>query len=174
MNGIDSKADAAHAGGDGDNAGDGGDNTGGIGGHDFDDLSALSAEQMGHRLDGFGVNLLVRQVARTVEFLREALEFTVLRQSDDYAVLAWRGRLFQLHADATYAAHPLPAHLPEAGLRGAGVELRLYRADPDRAEQRARVHGYEILQAAADKPHGLRECFLLDPDGYCWVPSARI
>ena len=142
--------------------------------HGFDDLSALSAEEMGHRLDGFGVNLLVRQVARTVEFLREALEFTVLRQSDDYAVLAWRGRLFQLHADATYAAHPLPAHLPEAGLRGAGVELRLYRADPDRAEQRAHARGYEVLQATADKPHGLRECFLLDPDGYCWVPSARI
>ena len=173
MNGIDSKADAARGGGDGDNAGDG-ENVGGIGDYGFGDLSALSAEAMGHRLDGFGVNLLVRQVARTVEFLREVLGFAVLRQSDDYAVLAWRGRLFQLHADATYAAHPLPAHLPEAGLRGAGVELRLYRADPDRAEQRARVHGYEILQASADKPHGLRECFLLDPDGYCWVPSARI
>jgi len=145
----------------------------GAGGHGFGDLSALSAEEMGHRLDGFGINLLVRRVARAVDFLRDVLGFAVLRQSDDYAVLAWRGRLFQLHADATYAAHPLPAHLPEAGLRGAGVELRLYQTDPDQAEQRARDGGYEVLQAAADKPHGLRECFLLDPDGYCWVPSAR-
>jgi len=140
------------------------------GGHDFGDISA---EAMGHMLDGFGVNLLVRQVPRAAEFMRDVLGLAVLRQSDDYAVLAWRGRLFQLHADATYAAHPLPALMPEVGARGAGVELRLYEVDPDAAEQRARAGGYEVLQSSADKPHGLRECFLLDPDGYCWVPSAR-
>lgn len=144
------------------------------GGDDFGDISEISAEAMGHRLDGFGVNLLVRDVARAVAFMHDVLGFDVLRASADYAVLAWRGRLFQLHADATYAAHPLPAHLPEVGLRGAGVELRLYESDPDSAEQRARSGGYEILQSSADKPHGLRECFLLDPDGYCWVPSTRI
>lgn len=142
-------------------------------GHDFGDIAALNAAEMGHRLDGFGVNLLVRDVARAVAFMRDVLAFDVLRASEDYAVLAWRGRLFQLHADATYSSHPLPAHLPAAGLRGAGVELRLYQTDPDAAEQRAREGGYEILQVTADKPHGLRECFLLDPDGYCWAPSMR-
>lgn len=138
------------------------------------DLSELSAEEMGHRLTGFGINLLVRRVDRSVAFLRDVLQFTALRQSGDYAVLSHRKRLYQLHADSTYAAHPLPAHLPEAGLRGAGVELRLYQVDPDRAESRARKNGYPVLQATADKPHGLRECFLLDPDGYCWVPSVKI
>ena len=24
---------------------------------------------------------------------------------------------------------------------------------------------------ATDKPHGLREAYILDPDGYCWVPG---
>lgn len=144
------------------------------GDHGFGDLSDISAAEMGRRLDGFGVNLLVREAPRTVEFLRDVLRFDVLRASEDYAVLAWRGRLFQLHADATYASHPLPAHLPAAGLRGAGAELRLYQADPDAAEQRARAGGYTVLQSTADKPHGLRECFLLDPDGYCWVPSTRL
>jgi len=141
---------------------------------DFNDIADLSAEAMGHRLRGFGVNLLVRDVARAAGFMRDVLGFDVLRASDDYAVLAWRGRWFQLHADATYSSHPLPAHLPADNLRGAGIELRLYEVDPDAAERRARSGGYEILQAAADKPHGLRECFLLDPDGYCWVPSTRI
>lgn len=28
-----------------------------------------------------------------------------------------------------------------------------------------------ILAGAADKPHGLREAFILDPEGYCWVPT---
>ncbi len=132
-----------------------------------------SAEEMGHFLEGFGVNLLARRIDQTATFLHRVLEFEILRQSRDYAVLAHRDILYQLHADPTYAAHPLLAHLPEAGLRGAGVELRLYQVDPDRAESRARKGGYEILQETADKPHGLRECFLLDPDGYCWVPSVR-
>jgi len=153
-----------------DNIGDG-DGDGDTG--DLSDIADLSAVEMGHRLRGFGVNLLVRDVAREVGFMRAVLEFDVLRASADYAVLAWRGRLFQLHADATYAAHPLPAYLPADNLRGAGVELRLYEVDPDAAEQRARDGGYEVLQSTADKPHGLRECFLLDPDGYCWVPSTR-
>jgi hypothetical protein len=25
-----------------------------------------------------------------------------------------------------------------------------------------------------DKPHGLRECVLLDDDGYCWVPGVAL
>ena len=137
-------------------------------------MDKLTAPEMGHLLEGFGINLLVKQVERSVEFLHKVLEFEIRRQSNDYAVLAHRNRLYQLHADSTYAAHPLLAHLPEAGLRGAGVELRLYEVDPDAAEKRARAGGYEVLQASADKPHGLRECFLLDPDGYCWVPSVKI
>ena len=28
-----------------------------------------------------------------------------------------------------------------------------------------------ILQPPTNKPHGLREAYILDPDGYCWVPS---
>ena len=55
--------------------------------------------------------------------------------------------------------------------RGAGVELRLYGVDPDQAEARARAAGQVVLAGSADKPHGLRECYLLDEDGYTWVPS---
>ncbi|MGR3914727.1 MAG: VOC family protein [Gammaproteobacteria bacterium] len=138
------------------------------------DLRTLSADELGRLFDGFGINLLARRVGANAAFLRDVLQFEILRQSDDYAVLAHRGVWVQLHADATYARHPLSALLPEAGMRGIGLELRLYQVDPDAAEKRARAGGYEVLQASADKPHGLRECFLLDPDGYCWVPSVRL
>ena len=55
--------------------------------------------------------------------------------------------------------------------RGAGVELRLYGCDPDEAEARARQLGFTVLAGAMDKPHGLRECVILDDEGYAWVPS---
>ena len=43
----------------------------------------------------------------------------------------------------------------------------------DVAEQLARKYNYEILQPCTNKPHGLRECYILDEDGYCWVPSSK-
>ena len=138
---------------------------------DFDPEDAV---QVGHVLEDFGVNLLVRDVARTVEYMTEVLEFKTVRASQDYALLQHGDRLYQLHADHTYSANPLPSVVPESGPRGGGVELRLFAVDPDQAEERARARGDMVLMATADKPHGLRECFLLDPDGYCWVPSTPI
>jgi len=61
-----------------------------------------------------------------------------------------------------------------AELRGAGVEIRLYGADPDRIEARARERGHLVLSASLDKPHGLRECHLVGPEGYIFVPSKSI
>lgn len=135
------------------------------------DYNSISAEDFGKSLNGFGINLLVRDIAQSCAFLQKALEFEVLRQSDDYAILRHHRMLLQLHGDHTYSKNPLPSLLPESGPRGAGVELRMYDVDPDQAEARALEGGYVVLQNTTDKPHGLRECFLLDPDGYCWVPS---
>lgn len=132
------------------------------------------AVQVGHALEGFGVNLLVSGVERTTVFLQQVLGFSTLSCSRDYSLLSRGGILFQLHADHTYSKNPLPSLLPEFGARGGGVELRLFDVDPDEAERRAREGGYEVLMETTDKPHGLRECFLLDPDGYCWCPSVRI
>ena len=135
------------------------------------DYNSISAEEFGKTLKGFGINLLVRDVARSCEFLQRVLQFETLRQSQDYAILGQNQMLLQLHGDHTYSENPLPSLLPESGPRGAGVELRMYDIDPDQAEARARQGDYVVLQTTTDKPHGLRECFLLDPDGYCWVPS---
>lgn len=135
------------------------------------DLSNVSAPVFGRSLSGFGVNLLVRDVPRHVAFLAQVFEMQVHRSSRDYAILGYQGHLVQLHADHTYHSSPLPSLLPEAGPRGAGAELRLFGTDPDRAADLAAQAGGSVLHPATDKPHGLREAFILDPDGYVWVPS---
>ena len=138
------------------------------------DYAQISAPEFGRSLSGFGVNLLVSDVPRCAEFLAHVLQFEVLRHSVDFAILRHGDTIYQLHADHTYSDNPLPALVPEAGPRGGGVELRIYQVDPDAAEARARTSSGVVLQAARDKPHGLRECYLLDPDGYCWVPSVPL
>ena len=134
----------------------------------------MPAAEYGRSLAGFGVNLLVRDVASSVAFQTEVLGVEAVYADADFAVLAHAGRQWMLHADHTYADHPLLALTGDGAIRGAGAELRLYDVEPDAAEARARALGHTVLAASADKPHGLRECFLADPDGYVWVPGRAI
>ena len=134
----------------------------------------MAADAYGRSLTGMGVNLLVREVARSVAFLTEVLKLETVYADADFAVLRHGDRDVILHADHTYAAHPLLALTGDGALRGAGVELRLYGIDPDAAEARARARGDTVFAETRDKPHGLRECYLADPDGYIWVPGIGI
>ena len=134
----------------------------------------MSAPDYGRSLRGFGVNLLVSDVARAVAFQTEVLGVELVYQDPDFAVLAHDGDQWMLHADHTYGGHPLLALTGDGAIRGVGAELRLYGVDPDAAEARARARGDTVLAVSADKPHGLRECFLADPDGYVWVPGTGI
>jgi catechol 2,3-dioxygenase-like lactoylglutathione lyase family enzyme len=137
------------------------------------DYDTISAPDFGRSLSGLGLNLLVRDVPRMVAFLNDIFGMTAHQASRDFAILRYGGQVFQLHSDPTFANHPLAALLPEAGPRGAGIELRLYETDPDTAAAAAEAHAHEttILQAAANKPHGLREAVILCENGYAWVPS---
>jgi len=85
-------------------------------------------------------------------------------------------QVFQLHADRTYHSNPLLSLLPEAGARGAGIEIRLYDSDPDTAVTRARAGAFNatILQEPTVKPHGLREAYIICENGYAWVPSTPV
>lgn len=139
------------------------------------DYENVPAPEFGHALRAITVNLLCRDVAAEVAFLTRVFGLTAHRVSRDFAILLHAGQPLQLHSDAAYAAHPLPALLPEAGPRGAGIELRLHEADPDRAAHLAEEAGGVILQPPTDKPaHGLREAVILSPSGYAFVPSRRI
>ena len=135
------------------------------------DFETVSPEAFGAGLSGLGLNLLVRDVEAQARFLQTAFAMTAHRVSRDFAIIAYHGQIFQLHADHTYGEHPLPGLLPEAGARGAGLEIRLYQTDPDEAAARAGAAGGHVLQAPTDKPHGLREACILCENGYAWVPS---
>lgn len=131
----------------------------------------MPAAEYGRGLRGLGVNLLVRDVARSVGFQTGVLGASCVYADADFAVLRLGTAEWMLHADHSFADHPLLALTGDGAQRGAGVELRLYEADPDACEARARATGAEVLAACRDKPHGLRECVILDPEGYAWVPS---
>lgn len=135
------------------------------------DYETVSAEDFGKSLRGIGLNILVRDVRATAAFLDTVFEASIHHLSDDFAIVTYGDEVFQLHADGTYHANPLLNLLPENPPRGAGVEIRFYDTDPDDAAARAEAYGATILQPPTDKPHGLRECYILCDDGYAWVPS---
>lgn len=134
----------------------------------------MPAPEYGRSLRGLTLNLLVREVARALPFHREVLGAEVVYHDPDFAVLRRDGVEWMLHADHAYDHHPLQASLAGGGARGVGAELRLHGRDPDEAESAARRLGYPVLAPATDKPHGLREAYLLDPDGYLWVPDVPL
>ncbi len=139
------------------------------------DFETVEAGDFGRSLTGMGLNLLVRDVRAEADFLTRVFGMGAHRVSRDFAIMTYGGQVFQLHADQTFGAHPLLGLLPEAGPRGAGLEIRLYATDPDAAAERAGAFADAVLlQAPADKPHGLRECVILCANGYAWVPSRGI
>lgn len=135
------------------------------------DYETVPAGEFGASLQGLGINLLVQALRQEAAFLTEVFEMKAHRMSDDFAIMTYGDTVFQLHSDATYANNPLQALIPENPPRGAGAELRLYNSDPDAAAARAQTRGDVVLQAPTDKPHGLREAYILSPNGYAWVPS---
>ncbi|MEP4194528.1 MAG: glyoxalase [Aliishimia sp.] len=135
------------------------------------DYETVSAGDFGASLRGIGLNILVRDVLAQCSFLEAVFDIKAHRTSADFAIVTYRDQVFQLHSDGTYGANPLLGLLPETPPRGAGLEIRLYDTDPDDAVSKASDFGAMILQPPTDKPHGLREAYILCDNGYAWVPS---
>jgi len=123
---------------------------------------------------GVGLNLLVRDVARAADFAVRVLGARCVYREEHFAVMEAVGSTWLLHSDWSYRNHPLRGAVPEDGARGGGIEIRLYGVDPDRAESAARGCDAVVLAGATDKEHGLREAYLVDDDGYVWVPSVPL
>lgn len=135
------------------------------------DYETVTPKAFGASLRGLGLNLITRDVRHLATQLSQVFGMAAHRLSDDFAIMCYGDQVFQLHADTTYGANPLLGLVPENPPRGAGLEIRLYDTDPDHACTLAQAAGFTVLQAPTDKPHGLRECYLLCTDGYAWVPS---
>jgi len=131
----------------------------------------MPAPEYGRSLRGLGINLLVNSIDEAREFHLEILAAEEVYADRDFAVFRGFGAEWMLHADHTYNDHPLRGSLGPDMARGLGVELRLHGRDPDTAEKAARELGYTVLAGALDKPHGLREAYIVDRDGYLWVPD---
>ena len=131
----------------------------------------MSAEEYGRSLKGFGVNLLVRDMTRALVFQTTVLKTEIVYSDPDFAVLRGYDTEFMFHADHTYKDNPLYGSLLADVVRGIGVELRLHGCNPDEAVKRARDQDFLVLADAVDKPHGLREAYIIDDEGYVWVPD---
>lgn len=131
----------------------------------------MPAPDYGRSLHGLTLNLVVRDVAAILPFHREVLGADVVYDDPDFAVFRHGDAEWMVHADHTYLDHPLHQTLAGGVARGLGAELRLHGRDPDTAEAAANRLGYTVLAGATNKPHGLREAYILDPDGYIWVPD---
>ena len=129
----------------------------------------MSAADYGRTLAGLSVNLIVRDVARSLPFYTGVLEMRLLYSDEDFAALEREGVRLQLHADQTYARMPWATRLRESSPRGLGAEIRILGIDPDAAEQRARANGFTVAVPVRDWPHGWRDCLLEDPDGYTFA-----
>ena len=132
--------------------------------------SWIPADEYGHSLPPFTVNLLFSDLARAARFYSNVLEATIVYSDPDFIALEINGLKFMVHADHTYDRHPWFARLQASPSgRGLGAEMRLLGVDPDAIEARARKRGAVVLQAAQDKPHGWREAIVADADGYAWA-----
>jgi len=134
----------------------------------------MSGSQYGRSLKGLTLNIIVKEIEPAVNFAEEVLKATVVYSDPDFAVLSSYGVEWMLHADHTYDMHPMGQTVENDVPRGAGVEFRLHGCDPDVAEQAALENDYVVLSPATDKGHGLRESYILDQDGYIWVPDIHL
>jgi catechol 2,3-dioxygenase-like lactoylglutathione lyase family enzyme len=136
--------------------------------------SILSAPELGRALQGFGVSLIVNDLERALAFATCVLHAKILFRTDAFAAMNLAGNTFMYHAKPTYRSNALYGTLTDDAPRGVGVELRVYEVDPDEAEARARTLDFTVLAGSIDKPHGLRECVILDDEGFAWVISRRL
>ena len=135
------------------------------------DYDSIDAESFGRSLEGIGLNLLVVDVPAECAFLKAVFGVEVFQPTKDFAIVTYGDQVFQLHSDGTYHSNPLLNLLPENPPRGAGIEIHFYDSDPDKAVANAEEVGATILQEPTDKPHGLREAYILCDNGYAWVAS---
>lgn len=135
---------------------------------------APDSDEYARGLKGVGINLLTSNVPALVTFLHDIMGLGATWAEEDFAIIGHEGSEFMVHSDASYSENPLLSLTGDGTVRGAGLEIRLYDVDPDSAARKAAEQGFHILQEPTTKGHGLRETYIIGPDGYCWVPCKQV
>ena len=127
------------------------------------------ADNYSKELSGLTVNLLVNDIHKATKFIQNVIEADVIYEDIDFAAIEGFGSKWCFHADHTYERHLLTNFITIKNTRGEGVQLRLLGCDPDGAEMKATKYGFKVISKSQNKLHGLRECYIIGSDGYCWV-----
>jgi catechol 2,3-dioxygenase-like lactoylglutathione lyase family enzyme len=133
----------------------------------------IPAAEYGQSLPTFAVNLIVREIERSVAFYRSVLAADVHYADPDFAAIRVAGADVMLHADHAYEANPWAPQLTSNARRGLGAELRLLGLDPDDVATRARIAD-AVFKDVSVRGHGWREAMVVDPDGYVWAVGKLI
>jgi len=143
-------------------------------------LATIEPDDLGKNLVGFGVNIICPNPLIYAPSIARVFSLNLIRVDEFYAILTWDnnanfGNLIQVHSDCSYKKTPYCKYFGNSEPRGLGVELRLFNVSPDKSVELANIEqGWQVIQSPTDKEHGLREAFLLDSIGFCWVPSVPL
>lgn len=113
------------------------------------------------------MELFVGDMDRSVSFYRDALGFELTRREEGYAsirrgdVVLGIGPIAKLPVEGGYFTQPRLAQD-----RGLGVEIVLEVEDVVAEHERVVATGWPIVERLQDRPWGLTDFRITDPDGY--------
>jgi lactoylglutathione lyase len=117
---------------------------------------------------GLRLELFVEDMEARIAFYTRVLAFEVVRhEPGGYASLRLGGILLgigpvaKLPEEGGYFGRDISAHR-----RGLGVEIVLEVDDVDGRRDRVAASGHPIFEPLQDRPWGLRDFRISDPDGY--------
>ena len=143
-------------------------------------LSTIEPDELSKNLVGFGKYLIFREPLISALSIATVFSLNLIKAYKFYALLNWDdnanfGNLIQVHSDFSYIKTPYYKYFEDSRPRGLGAELRLFNVSPDKSVEQASIEqGWQVIESPNDKEHGLREAFLLDNVGFCWVPSVPL
>lgn len=123
---------------------------------------------------GLRLELFVRDMDVSIDFYCRVLGFELARREEGYASVRSGGVVLGL---GPIAKLPLEEGYFTQGRvasdRGAGVEIVLEVDDVVAFHKRLRDTGYRILEPLQDRPWGLTDFRIADPDGYYLRPTSK-
>ena len=111
--------------------------------------------------------LFVREMGAAVAFYTGVMGFDLMREESGYTslrrgeVILGLGPISKLPAEGGYFTRDIAEHW-----RGLGAEIVLEVDDLDTYHAQILASGYEIFEPLRERPWGLRDFRLVDPDGY--------